>query len=103
MTMRLIFTAALALAVSGGMAIAQGTTAPRAPGAHVPHHKVTPAHKMQHPRAVPEPQTVDALNAMSLSAAQKGQNFMPPAPGNEHEKAAGMGMTKQSGMGTMKQ
>ena len=95
MTMRLIFTAALALAVSVGMAIAQCTTAPRAPGAHVPHHKVTPAHKMQHPRAVPESQTIDSLNAMSLAAAQKGQNFTPPAPGNEHEKAAGMGTMKQ--------
>lgn len=97
MTIRLIFTAALALAVSGGMALAQGTTA-RAPSAPVPHHKVTPAHKMKHPRAVPESQTIDSLNAMSLAAAQKGQNFMPPAPGNEHEKAAGMGMPP-AGMG----
>lgn len=41
---------------------------------------------MKHPRPVPEPQTVDALNQMSLNAARQGVNFVPPPPGNEHEK-----------------
>jgi len=42
---------------------------------------------MQHPRPVPEPQTIDALNAMSLDAARRGVNFVPPPPGNEHGQA----------------
>jgi hypothetical protein len=44
---------------------------------------------MQHPRSVPEPQTIDALNAMSLDAARKGVAFVPPPPGGEHGQAGG--------------
>ncbi len=108
MTMRIaIITAAVGIVLSplGGVALAQGTTAPSAGAAagaaasqgtvvpHVPHHKVTPSRYMQHPRPVPEPQTVDALNAMSLDAARRGVNFVPPPPGAEHQQAGG-GMAK---------
>ena len=90
--------AGLALTLAGGTALAQGAAAPstdqgttagapaRGPAPHVPHHKVTPSHLMQHPRPVPEPQTIDALNTMSLEAARKGVNFVPPAPGAEHQQ-----------------
>jgi hypothetical protein len=42
----------------------------RGPAPFVPHHKVTPSHLMQHPRPGPEPQTVEALNTMSLEAVR---------------------------------
>jgi hypothetical protein len=76
--------AATALALnSGGAALAQGT-GNNAPVPHVPHHKVTPSHMMAHPRTVPEPSVTDQLNAMSLAAAQKGQSFSPPPPGQDY-------------------
>jgi hypothetical protein len=65
------------LALTGGPVLAQPTPA-------VPHDQVTPSRYKQHPRPVPEPQTIDALNAMSLDAARKGVSFTPPAPGTEH-------------------
>ncbi len=105
MTTRItIITAAavVALTLASGAALAQGATAPstgqgtttsapatRGPQPSVPHHKVTPSRYMKHPRPVPEPQTIDALNEMSLEAARKGINFVPPPPGSEHEQAGG--------------
>ena len=89
MTTRIaIITAAagVALSLSGGAAVAQNTSGSTIAPA-VPHHKVTPSRYMQHPRPVPEPQTIDALNAMSLDAARRGVNFVPPPPGNEHGQA----------------
>jgi hypothetical protein len=81
-TMATLAVGAVALALSGGAALAQGTGNDK-PMQPVPHHKVTPAHMMKHPRTAPEPQVTDQLNAMSLAAAQKGQNFTPPPPGQE--------------------
>lgn len=84
--------AALALALgSGGAAMAQGT-GNNAPMAPVPHHKVTPHHYMAHPCTVPEPSVTDQLNAQSLMAAQKGQAFNPPAPGQDYNAKAGQKM-----------
>lgn len=68
-----------------GPALAQGT-GNHAPLHPVPHHKVTPSRYMKHPRPVPEAQTTDALNQMSLAAAQSGKPFSPPAPGTEHKQ-----------------
>jgi hypothetical protein len=86
-TRRWIIAAAagVALPLLGGLALAQDSSANRSTVVpFVPHHKVTPSRYMQHPRAVPEPQTIDALNAMSLDAARRGVPFAPPPPGNEH-------------------
>jgi len=84
--------AALAFALgSGGVAMAQGT-GNNAPMPSVPHHKVTPSHMMAHPRTVPEPSVTDQLNAMSLTAAQKGQAFNPPPPGQDYNAKAGQKM-----------
>ncbi len=82
-TITTMAVAAVALAVNGGAVLAQGT-GNNAPMPPVPHHKVTPSHMMQHPRSVPEPSVTDQLNAMSLSAAQKGQVFSPPPPGQDY-------------------
>lgn len=68
----------------GGSALAQGTGS-HAPMQPVPHHKVTPSRYMKHPRPVPEAQTTDTLNQMSLTAAQSGKPFSPPPPGTEHK------------------
>ncbi|HVZ10389.1 hypothetical protein [Rhodopila sp.] len=87
MTKRLTMIAAAATFAAVGLT-AQISQAQPAP--HVPHDQVTPSRYKKHPRPVPEPTTIDSLNAMSLQAAQQGQNFVPPAPGNEHEKAAAM-------------
>lgn len=93
MTSRTIATAsvvAMALALGGsGAALAQGT-GNNAPMAPVPHHKVTPSHMMQHPRTVPEPSVTDQLNAGSLVAAQKGQVFTPPPPGQDYKPQSKM-------------
>ena len=87
----LVATGVVFTVLSGG-AFAQGTSsgADRTPLNPVPTHKPTPSRYMKHPRPVPEMTTVDSLNAMSLNAARQGTNFVPPAPGNEHEKAAPM-------------
>jgi hypothetical protein len=77
--------AGVALPLVSGLALAQDSSANRSTVVpFVPHHKVTPSRYMQHPRPVPEPQTIDALNAMSLDAARRGVNFVPPSPGSEH-------------------
>jgi hypothetical protein len=72
----------IALALASGPALSQ-------PAPAVPHNEVTPPRYKQHPRPVPEPQTIDALNAMSLNAAQRGINFTPPPPGSEHDQPGG--------------
>ena len=41
---------------------------------------------------VPEPSVTDQLNAQSLMAAQKGQAFNPPAPGQDYNAKAGQKM-----------
>jgi len=88
-TITTVVAAATALALnSGGAALAQGT-GNNAPMPHVPHHKVTPSHMMAHPRTVPEPSVTDQLNGMSLAAAQKGQAFSPPPPGQDYNAQHG--------------
>ena len=85
MTSRIMLTmsaAGIAFALAGGPVLAQPVPA-------VPHHKVTPSRYKQHPRPVPEPQTIDTLNAMSLDAARRGVNFTPPPPGTEHDQPGG--------------
>lgn len=82
---RSIIYAGSVLMLMGGAALAQGT-GNHAPMQPVPHHKVTPSHYMKHPRPVPEAQTTETLNQMSLTAAQSGKPFTPPAPGTEHKQ-----------------
>lgn len=85
MATRIMIVAAagwVALALAGGPALGQ-------PAPAVPHDKVTPSRYKQHPRPVPEPQTIDTLNAMSLDAARKGVSFTPPPPGSEHGQQGG--------------
>jgi hypothetical protein len=74
--------AGIVLSFAGGLALAQ-------PAPAIPHNQVTPPRYKQHPRPVPEPQTIDALNAMSLDAARRGINFTPPPPGSEHDQPGG--------------
>ena len=92
--------AGLGLALVAYPALAQGTGS-HAPVSAVPQHKVTPSRYMAHPRPVPEAQTVESLNQMSLDAARQGVNFVPPPPGTEHEKA-GAGTGTGTGTGTGK-
>jgi hypothetical protein len=81
----IVAAAGVVLPFLSGFALAQGSSGnPGTVVPFVPHHKVTPSRYMQHPRPVPEPQTIDALNAMSLDAARRGVPFVPPPPGNEH-------------------
>jgi hypothetical protein len=88
MTTRLTLIMAAAgfgLVLAANAALAQGTGS-NAPVSAVPSHKVTPSRYMAHPRPVPEQQTTESLNQMSLNAAQQGVNFTPPAPGTEHKQ-----------------
>lgn len=85
MALRIMMITAAAwvsVALAGAPAVAQPTPA-------VPHDQVTPSRYKKHPRPAPEPQTIDALNAMSLDAARKGVSFTPPPPGSEHGQQTG--------------
>jgi hypothetical protein len=75
--MMILGAAWVGLSLAGGTVLAQ-------PAPAVPHDQITPSRYKKHPRPAPEPQTIDALNAMSLDAARKGVNFTPPPPGSEH-------------------